>query len=82
MIRLFGLYLVDGLRQVDLDPPVFVSVLYVQVPAGLQGGHLRLYLGDDSCVGTLAPVANVLVLFQGLFWPAFMVYQSFRALAG
>ena len=24
----------------------------------------------------------LLAVFQGLFWPAFMVYQAFRALAG
>jgi 2-oxoglutarate-Fe(II)-dependent oxygenase superfamily protein len=45
-------------------PPVLVSVLYVDVPAGLRGGELVLQRGKKH-VGRIRPAANKLVLFQG-----------------
>jgi hypothetical protein len=45
--------------------PAFVSVLYVQVPAGMSGGELRLYRPDDSIIATIRPQENTLLTFQG-----------------
>lgn len=44
--------------------PRRVSVLYLQVPAGLQGGELRLYEGD-RLLAVLAPEQGALVSFRG-----------------
>lgn len=47
-----------------IDPPALVSVLYVRVPADMQGGELVL-----SCqkrrVGQIRPQMNTLLYFQG-----------------
>lgn len=44
--------------------PLAVSVLYVQVPEGLEGGELRLYHRGQR-VAALAPMARSLVTFRG-----------------
>jgi hypothetical protein len=45
--------------------PAFVSVLYVQVPDGMNGGDLRLFRPDDSIVATVRPAERTLLTFQG-----------------
>lgn len=47
-----------------IQPPAWVSVLYLQVPAGMQGGALVLQRGQ-RWVARLQPVENTLVYFQG-----------------
>jgi hypothetical protein len=44
--------------------PVAVSVLYVQVPQQLMGGHLRLYHRGQR-VAALEPMPRALVMFRG-----------------
>jgi hypothetical protein len=44
--------------------PEAVSVLYVEVPEGLQGGAFRLYRGD-RLLAELPPRARTLLTFQG-----------------
>jgi hypothetical protein len=48
----------------QVDPPVVVSVLYIAVPAALQGGALVLQRGKRH-VGRITPVPNLLVHFDG-----------------
>ena len=48
----------------DIDPPVQVSVLYVEVPQTLQGGVLVLQRGK-RVLGRITPTANLLVHFDG-----------------
>ena len=45
--------------------PLLVSVLYVEVPADLEGGELVLELGDRE-VGRVAPREGTLLFFAGL----------------
>lgn len=47
-----------------IDPPSTVSVLYVQVPPGLEGGELILR-DRKRQVGQIKPQINTLVHFQG-----------------
>lgn len=47
-----------------IEPPVCVSVLYVEVPEMLQGGELVLR-NHRQQVGQIRPRANTLVWFQG-----------------
>jgi predicted 2-oxoglutarate/Fe(II)-dependent dioxygenase YbiX len=47
-----------------IDPPAWVSVLYIQVPADLQGGELILRHGKRQ-VGRIQPQPNTLLYFQG-----------------
>lgn len=47
-----------------VEPPMIVSVLYVQVPANLEGGELVLRRQKQQ-VGQIKPEANTLVCFQG-----------------
>ncbi|MBE9228146.1 2OG-Fe(II) oxygenase [Phormidium sp. LEGE 05292] len=47
-----------------IEPPMFVSVLYVQVPENLQGGELLLR-NHKQQVGQIKPQVNTLVYFQG-----------------
>lgn len=47
-----------------IEPPMFVSVLYVQVPKNLQGGELVLR-NHKQQVGQIKPQVNTLVYFQG-----------------
>ena len=47
-----------------VDPPMVVSVLYVQVPANLEGGELVLR-NHKQQVGQIKPQINTLVYFQG-----------------
>jgi 2OG-Fe(II) oxygenase superfamily len=47
-----------------IDPPALVSVLYVQVPSGLEGGDLVLR-NHKRQVGQVKPRLNLLVYFQG-----------------
>ena len=47
-----------------IEPPVAVSVLYVEVPADLRGGELVLRSRQRQ-VGKLRPQPNLLVVFQG-----------------
>jgi hypothetical protein len=47
-----------------IDPPAIVSVLYVQIPANLQGGELVLR-NHRQQVGLIKPDVNTLVCFQG-----------------
>ncbi len=47
-----------------IDPPLVVSVLYIAVPADLQGGELVLRSSKRQ-VGQIRPQANTLLLFQG-----------------
>ena len=47
-----------------INPPDSVSVLYVQVPSGLQGGELILR-DHKRQVGQVKPQANLLIHFQG-----------------
>lgn len=47
-----------------VEPPIVVSVLYVQVPLNLQGGELVLRRHKQQ-VGQIKPQVNTLVYFQG-----------------
>lgn len=47
-----------------IEPPLVVSVLYVQVPPYLEGGELVLRSHKQQ-VGQIKPQANTLVYFQG-----------------
>ena len=47
-----------------IDPPAMVSVLYVSVPADLEGGELVLRSRQRQ-VGQIRPQANLLLWFQG-----------------
>jgi predicted 2-oxoglutarate/Fe(II)-dependent dioxygenase YbiX len=47
-----------------INPPLFVSVLYVEVPSDLVGGELILR-SPKRQVGKIAPQANTLLYFQG-----------------
>jgi len=48
----------------DIDPPLQVSVLYVEVPAGMRGGDLVLRRGKKF-IGRVAPREGLLVQFDG-----------------
>jgi len=48
----------------NVEPPVVVSVLYVQVPPNLQGGELVLR-SHKHHIGQVKPEANTLLYFQG-----------------
>lgn len=56
-----------SLRSYDptTEPPAFVSVLYVQVPEDLEGGRLRLFQADDSCIAEVTPQEGTLLYFRG-----------------
>lgn len=47
-----------------IDPPLVVSVLYVAVPAAMQGGELVLQ-NHKHTVGVIKPCTNTLAYFQG-----------------
>lgn len=47
-----------------IEPPVVVSVLYVEVPSQLEGGELVLRSHKQQ-VGKIRPEPNTLVIFQG-----------------
>lgn len=47
-----------------IDPPSYVSVLYVKVPENIQGGELSISHNKKS-VGFVKPSKNTLVYFQG-----------------
>ncbi|GAB4378287.1 MAG: 2OG-Fe(II) oxygenase [Elainellaceae cyanobacterium] len=47
-----------------IEPPLWVSVLYVQLPSDLQGGELVLRRGKQQ-VGQIKPQINTLLHFQG-----------------
>lgn len=47
-----------------IEPPMVVSVLYVQVPSNLQGGELMLHSHKQQ-VGQIKPQVNTLLYFQG-----------------
>jgi predicted 2-oxoglutarate/Fe(II)-dependent dioxygenase YbiX len=47
-----------------IDPPMFVSVLYINISQDIQGGELVLR-SDKKQVGQITPQTNKLVLFQG-----------------
>ena len=47
-----------------INPPLFVSVLYVEVPSDLRGGELILR-SPKRQVGKIAPQSNTLLYFQG-----------------
>lgn len=47
-----------------IEPPLVVSVLYIQVPPDLQGGELVLRSSKQQ-VGQIKPQVNTLVYFQG-----------------
>lgn len=47
-----------------IEPPVVVSVLYIQVPPNLQGGELVLRSAKQQ-VGQITPQTNLLLHFQG-----------------
>jgi len=48
----------------DIEMPVQVSVLYVEVPAGMRGGELVLARGQRR-LARIAPRANLLIEFAG-----------------
>lgn len=48
----------------DIDPPLAVSVLYVDVPEDLRGGELVLRRGKKF-LGRVTPRAGLLVVFDG-----------------
>ena len=48
-----------------IEPPAIVSVLYVEVPADLQGGELVLRSHKRLTVGQIRPKTNTLLFFQG-----------------
>ena len=47
-----------------VEPPAFVSVLYVRVPEDMEGGELVLKLQKRQ-VGQIKPQTNSLIYFQG-----------------
>jgi len=47
-----------------VEPPLVVSVLYIQVPTDLQGGELVLRRNKQQ-VGQIKPTVNALLHFQG-----------------
>lgn len=47
-----------------VEPPAFVSVLYVRVPEDMQGGELVLK-SQKRQVGQIKPQTNALIYFQG-----------------
>lgn len=47
-----------------IEPPMLVSVLYVQVPSDMQGGELVLHCHKRQ-VGQIKPQMNTLLYFQG-----------------
>lgn len=47
-----------------VEPPLLVSVLYVTLPEGMQGGELLLHHGKRQ-VGRIVPEVNKVVRFQG-----------------
>lgn len=47
-----------------IEPPMLVSVLYIQVPSDMQGGELVLHRQKRQ-VGQIKPQMNTLVYFQG-----------------
>jgi hypothetical protein len=47
-----------------IEPPAFVSVLYVRIPEDMQGGELVLKLQKRQ-VGQIKPQTNSLIYFQG-----------------
>jgi hypothetical protein len=47
-----------------IEPPVLVSVLYVQVPSDMKGGELVLHYHKRQ-VGQIKPQMNTLLYFQG-----------------
>jgi hypothetical protein len=47
-----------------IDPPLLVSVLYIEVPSDLEGGELVLK-ARDRLVGRIRPQTNTLLFFQG-----------------
>lgn len=47
-----------------IDPPAWVSVLYIAVPADLEGGELVLR-SHRGQVGKISPHSNMLLFFQG-----------------
>lgn len=47
-----------------IDPPAWVSVLYIAVPADLEGGELVLR-SHRGQVGKIVPHSNMLLFFQG-----------------
>ncbi|MBD2090894.1 2OG-Fe(II) oxygenase [Microcoleus sp. FACHB-1515] len=47
-----------------VEPPAIVSVLYVQVPTGLQGGELMLK-NRKQAIAQIKPQTNLLIHFQG-----------------
>lgn len=47
-----------------IEPPVLVSVLYIQVPADMKGGELVLHCHKRQ-VGQIKPQMNTLLYFQG-----------------
>ena len=48
----------------EIDPPVAVSVLYVEVPPAMRGGELVLRRGKKH-VGRITPAESTLVVFDG-----------------
>jgi hypothetical protein len=48
----------------DIDPPLMVSVLYVEVPSGLRGGELVLRR-HKRFLGRIAPQEGLLIEFDG-----------------
>lgn len=58
-----------------IEPPVAVSVLYVQVPSDLRGGELVLRHSKHQ-VGQIQPQTNTLILFQGDLTHSINVMQS------
>ena len=57
-----------------IQPPAIVSVLYIQVPANLQGGELVLRNRKQQ-VGVISPHPNTLVCFQGDLTHSVNAYQ-------
>lgn len=47
-----------------IEPPTLVTVLYVQVPADMEGGELLLH-SHKRQVGKIKPQTNTLIYFQG-----------------
>lgn len=47
-----------------IEPPLWVSVLYVQVPTAMQGGELVLHCHKRQ-VGQIQPRSNTLLYFRG-----------------
>ncbi|ELR98317.1 2OG-Fe(II) oxygenase [Gloeocapsa sp. PCC 73106] len=47
-----------------IDPPALVSVLYVRIPEGMEGGELVLRTPKQQ-VGLIKPQTNTMIYFQG-----------------